>query len=108
MVAVGIPLDYIKVVIQTTAQKPSSELSIMKDIYQKHRFKGFYRGSSSMFFDFSVTGGIQFLTYEWAKKQLHRLGGRKGEYDQMDLSLKEVGLAGAICGWAAAFIYCPT
>ena len=75
---VGQPLDYLKTVMQMTTKNPS-EINIMKDIYKKHGFKGFYRGSSSMFLGFSLVGGMEFCVYEWVKRQIyHRTGNRKG------------------------------
>ena len=58
MVLVQQPLDYIKTVLQTTESRTATELRILKDIHKQHGLRGFYRGSSSMFFGFSLVGGV--------------------------------------------------
>lgn len=87
-VVVGQPLDFIKVRIQT-AQKAISTLEIAKDIYQTYGLKGFYRGSSSLFFGFAGTIGTEFLVLEWAKRWLYyRDSSRSEPYDPNVLSMK--------------------
>ena len=55
-VAVGQPFDFLKVRIQTaTSDVPI--FNIAKDIKGKFGIKGFYRGSSSLFFGFAFTIG---------------------------------------------------
>ena len=109
VVAVGQPLDFVKVKIQTAHQASLSELQIIKDIYKSYGLKGFYRGSSSMLFGSSFIGGVEFLVYEWAKRLLYKNNSEQKfrAYDPAKLSLKEVGLAGGIAGAAVSFIYCP-
>ncbi len=103
----GQPFDFVKVKIQTEKEIISS-LEIAKQIKKNFGIKGFYRGSSSLFFGFSGTIGTEFLVYEWAKRQLYsRLGNRPPEYNPAKLRLWEVGVAGGVVGWAVSFIYCP-
>lgn len=61
-VVVGQPFDFIKVRIQT-ATKEVPIFAIAKDIKQEFGLKGFYRGSSSLFFGFAFVIGTEFLVY---------------------------------------------
>lgn len=63
IVAVGQPLDFVKVKIQTAVKAPKSEFEVAREIYRDHGLKGFYRGSSSMLFGYSFIGGCEFVVY---------------------------------------------
>lgn len=70
--------------------------------------KGFYRGSSSLFFGFAFVIGTEFLVYEWAKKFIfNNWGQRTGDYNLGKLGLLEVAAAGGFVGWSVSAIYCP-
>ena len=56
-VIIGQPFDFVKVKIQTATDNNHSIPKITKDIYQQYGLKGFYRGSSSLFFGFAFTIG---------------------------------------------------
>ena len=58
----GQPFDFIKVRIQT-ATKEVPIFTIAKDIKQEFGLKGFYRGSSSLFFGFAFVIGTEFLVF---------------------------------------------
>jgi len=55
-IILGQPFDFVKVKIQT-ATNPSSVFSYAKEILNEFGWKGFYRGSSSLFFGFAGTIG---------------------------------------------------
>ncbi len=54
----GQPFDYIKVRLQTESENnKKSIMQTARQIQNQHGFKGFYRGSSSLFFGFAFTIG---------------------------------------------------
>jgi solute carrier family 25 (mitochondrial carnitine/acylcarnitine transporter), member 20/29 len=61
-VIVGQPFDFVKVKIQT-AVCDTPILTIARDIKKEFGLKGFYRGSSSLFFGFAFVIGTEFLVY---------------------------------------------
>lgn len=107
-VVVGQPFDFVKVKIQT-ALKEVPILSIAKDIKREFGLRGFYRGSSSLFFGFAFVIGTEFLVFEWAKRFIFRKWSSKtGEEYRLDaLGLWQVAMAGGFVGWAVSGIYCP-
>ena len=67
-VLVGQPLDLLKVRIQTEQKTSTKMTQIIKEVYSAYGLKGFYRGSSSLFLGFSGTVAVEFVIYEWAKR----------------------------------------
>ena len=105
----GQPFDFLKVKIQTLEHGSNSIVTLAKEIYKEFGFRGFYRGSSSVFLGSASTIGIEFCVYEWSKRLMFStFGQREGqEYDLDKLRIWEIGLSGIIVGWSVAFIYCP-
>ncbi|KAG2386651.1 hypothetical protein C9374_002395 [Naegleria lovaniensis] len=68
-VAVGQPLDTIKTIMQSTStinQHNATTLGVIKSIYNKHGFWGFYRGSLPPLVTASILRSLQFGGYAMA------------------------------------------
>ena len=59
----GQPLDYIKTKFQLSKTVNSSAIGFARQIFKDHGLRGFYRGSSSLFFGFSFTIALEFAIY---------------------------------------------
>lgn len=84
-------------------------IDIAKEIQKQHGLLGFYRGSSSLFFGFAFTIGLEFAVYEFSKRVIHNMRNRNNSesaYRDSSLSIIDVGLAGSIVGMSISLITC--
>ncbi|XP_052042643.1 solute carrier family 25 member 47 [Apodemus sylvaticus] len=103
-VAVGYPLDTVKVRIQTEA-KYTSIWHCIRDTYRRERVRGFYRGLSLPVCTVSLVSSVSFGTYHHCLAHICRF--RYGSTDAKPTKA-DITLSGCASGLVRVFLTSPT
>lgn len=98
----GYPLDLVKTRMQAHGDHPTGAMGILRETVQKEGVRGLFKGLGPPFLASSITTATIFGSYAHAVDFLHERYGSRGE-----VRLAHVALAGAVAGFAQAFILCP-
>lgn len=98
----GYPLDLVKTRMQAHGDHPTGAMGILRETLQKEGVRGLFKGLGPPFLASSITTATIFGSYAHAVDFLHERYGSRGE-----VRLAHVALAGAVAGFAQAFILCP-
>jgi len=105
-VAVGHPIDLIKVRQQTAARAISgSTIGMLHGIFIKEGFHGLYRGVAAPLLAVTPAFAVSFWSYDLAGRAIRKVGNIE---DSRDLSIGQVAVAGAWSGVPLAAIFGPT
>jgi len=119
-IAVGQPLDTIKTIMQSTTtinQNNATTMSVVKSLYKKHGFLGFYRGSLPPLVTASILRSLQFgvqsasLQYIMDNKIMSEHDFRRENLNILEEKPfafhPEMFVSGCMGGAARAIVECP-
>jgi solute carrier family 25 carnitine/acylcarnitine transporter 20/29 len=105
-VAVGHPIDLIKVRQQTAARAlGESTIGMLRGIFLKEGLSGLYRGVAAPLLAVTPAFAISFWSYDMAGRAIRKMGNVE---DGQELSIQQVAVAGAWSGVPLAAIFGPT
>jgi solute carrier family 25 (mitochondrial carnitine/acylcarnitine transporter), member 20/29 len=105
-VAVGHPIDLIKVRQQTSTQAfKSSTFDMLRGIFVQEGLSGLYRGVAAPLMAVTPAFAVSFWSYDLARKTIRNFGNIP---DGQDLTIAHVAIAGAWSGLPLAIIFGPT